>query len=141
MTEVIIRTQTIHLPVSATRAQIECIMNDLNHEDAVTALSLDGSALTLHYHFPRFVFRKAWLIINQHIENPVPGVIARLKYTLLAWKEDNESEHLRSHTGWHRYIQDIYVEHFRQQHSVSSHTKKQWQNNQAAAKITTQADN
>ena len=140
MTNVITRTQTIHLPVNATRAQIECIMDELNHHDAVTAVSLDGSALTLHYHFPRFVFRKAWLIINQHIDNPVAGVILSLKYQLLAWKEDNESEHLHAHTGWHRYIQDIYVGHFRPQHSVSSQTKKQWQNFQAAAKNITQAD-
>jgi len=128
------RTRTIQLPISATRIQIDTIMAELNSHDAVTAVSVDESVLTLRYTFPQFVFGNAWHIINRHIDKPVTSVFASIKYKLLAWIEDNEREHLHSHTGWNRYIQDIYVGHYHQQHSVSSQTKKTWQNYQAATK-------
>jgi hypothetical protein len=57
-----------------------------------------------------------------------------LAYPLIAYMEDIEREHLLAHSGWEKYKQSIYVDHYHQHHPRNAGMKKkQWQQYKPAA--------
>jgi len=123
------RTRTLHLPDVIATAHTQAIIDELNNIDAVTSVELDGSALTIDYNFPEIVFGTIWQIINRQMDTDASGMFTRFRYALIAWMEDNERAHLCAHSGWNRYIQDIYVGHAGEDYIMARQLKKQSQHN------------
>lgn len=135
------RTRKIHLPITTHIRQIEAIVAELNNIEAVTSLTIDSTDLTINYNFPDLVISSVWQIINHHTDTIAFNYVDKLWYGLIAWKEDNERDHLYSRSGWDRYIQDIYVGHTRHEYSNTSKFKAAPPPGKAPAKPLKRADN
>jgi len=122
------RERIIFLPGGITNEQADSIFRKLQEIEAVTKIEINGLELKIQYIFPLLSFSMIWKIINAHTGTAVYSLADKFKYSLIAYMENIEGDRLRSHSGWEKYIQDIYVSHYHQLRTHQAGQKrKQWQ--------------
>jgi len=86
----------------------------------------DGN-LIVHYQFPETTLAKILSTIKQCNVLSLQKPLNRLTNLILAFMEENEKDYQTYSYGWHRYLEDIYRQHFDSgQHDRLDIRKQTW---------------
>lgn len=119
-----IRDRWIELPAGISPGQVSSLRGRFSEMDGVEDCRFEGGRLEIHYHFPQVSLGMILRLIQEHTGSAAhgPGV------SLAGWLEDNERDHLLHRDGWEKYLQDIYVDHYRRHRPQRDGQKrKEWQ--------------
>ncbi len=97
------------MPEQLDRNRIAEIQAELRNLDSIIDLQLDGAILKIEYTFPAIGFSTIWQLVKKHTGSTPFGLTANLAYTLRAYTEGIEQQHLLSQCGWDIYVLDIFV--------------------------------
>lgn len=89
--------------------RIALIKNEFHKLDAGVDLQAGGVILKIEYNFPATCFSVIWQLVKNHTGSAQFGLTANLVYTLRAYTEAVEQQHLLSQSGWDTYVRDIFV--------------------------------
>ena len=106
------RRRTIRFKPHATGAAAAEITRAVLAIAGVQNADYNNSNLSVNYHFPETTLAAILQVIAQGNTGllQVPG--SRLTNHILAFMEENERDYLTYSCGWHRYLEDIYRQHF-----------------------------
>ena len=116
------------MPAQTDRALLASLESELHSIDAVTGVQIEDTLLKIDYLFPDICFDQIWQLIKLKTDTSQLSLPTRLVYTLIAYTETIEQEHLQAQVGWDIYVRDIYVSSYRQQSARRANQKrKPWQ--------------
>lgn len=120
------RTFRIKLPGTLTVDERQALQACLSDNPDVVGFTLDETRLMITYQFPRTTRGILWQQIRERVEAYRTGSLGNLVYGLSAYMEANEQKHLLRHTGWQRYVQDVYIRHVHPGDGTSNR-RKNWE--------------
>lgn len=80
--------------------------------DGVNNADIDDKQLVVSYSFPEVTAECIMASINQTVGRSAQQPLNRLHNFIRAYMETNERVNLACVSGWHRYVEDVYMHHF-----------------------------
>ena len=117
------RTLRFSTPLSA--GELEALRSALLQMEGSIKIDGDETQITIEYEFPTSHFGEIWQLIGKLAGPAHITFLDRLRHSLLAFAERNESEHWLYPRHWHTYTEDIYVHYFDHHHDNINHAGKQ----------------
>ena len=90
-------------------------------------IEIDNHIMRVRYSLSSTRFSLLWQIVANNIHSIPINFAKKLKYSMRAYIEDNENDHLKYSCGWDNYIQDIFINYYSRQFDRNRHKKLMWQ--------------
>lgn len=86
---------------------------------------INENNLAIQYQFPVTTKKAMLSALAKLTDNTDIGLFHRIRNMIAAFMEENEKDFLICPGGWHRYIEDIYVDYFDLRHGGKNDVRKQ----------------
>ena len=106
------RRRTIRFKSPATGASAAEITQAVLAIAGVQSADYSDGTLIVNYHFPETTLAAILQVIAQGNTGLLQAPRGRITNRILAFMEENERDYLTYSCGWHRYLEDIYKQHF-----------------------------
>lgn len=121
------RTTEIVFPGQITDEEKGAIQEQILTIDPLMEIELDNRMMKVGYNLATARFSQIWQIVSNTINSKSFSFAKKLIYSLQAYIEDNEHDHLNFPCGWDDYTQSIFFNYYSRHVDRRRHKKLMWQ--------------